>query len=178
MGRLLPGIEARLEDVPGLEGKRHLVKGPNITLGYFRPEAPAQLPPPRDGRYDTGDAVTIDEQGFISTKLCLKRFVKLGGEMVSLAAVESLAAATWPEAPVAALSQPDPKKGERVTLAVAGGAATRAEIVANAREQGVAEIVLPARVVCLDQIPLLASGKTDYPALSTLLAEAEVPRAA
>jgi hypothetical protein len=38
--------------------------------------------------------------------------------------------------------------------------------------------VLPARVVCLDQIPLLASGKTDYPALSTLLAEAEVPRAA
>ena len=178
VGRLLPGIEARLEDVPGLEGKRLLVRGPNIMMGYYKPEAPAQLQPPVDGWYDTGDAVTIDEGGFVAIKGRLKRFVKVGGEMVSLAAVELLGSATWPDAIVAAIGQPDPKKGERVVLAVAGRPAERAELVAKAREQGIAEILLPARVVVLDKIPLLASGKTDYPALTKILAEMEMPKAA
>jgi acyl-[acyl-carrier-protein]-phospholipid O-acyltransferase/long-chain-fatty-acid--[acyl-carrier-protein] ligase len=178
VGRLLPGIEARLEAVPGLDGQRLLVKGPNVMLGYYRPEAPGLLQPPPEGWYDTGDAVAIDGQGFVTIKGRLKRFAKVGGEMVSLAAVEQLASATWPEAAVAAIAQPDPKKGERVILAVAGAPADRARIVARAREQGIAEILLPARVVALDRIPLLASGKTDYPALAGLLAALDMPRAA
>ena len=63
VGRLLPGIEARLEPVAGIdEGGRLLVRGPNVMLGYLRAEAPGVLEPPPDGWYDTGDIVTIDER--------------------------------------------------------------------------------------------------------------------
>jgi acyl-[acyl-carrier-protein]-phospholipid O-acyltransferase/long-chain-fatty-acid--[acyl-carrier-protein] ligase len=178
VGRLLPEVEARLEPVPGLEGQRLLVKGPNVMLGYFRPEAPAVLQPPAEGWYDTGDAVSMDQDGFVTIKGRLKRFAKIGGEMVSLAAVEQLASATWPEAAVAAVTRPDPKKGERVILAVAGRPAERSQILAKAREQGLAEILLPSRVVNLEHIPLLASGKTDYPSLLRLLEEQEMNQAA
>ena len=65
VGRLLPGIEVRLEPVPGIdEGGRLLVRGPNVMLGYLRAEAPGVLEPPPDGWYDTGDIVSIDDGRF------------------------------------------------------------------------------------------------------------------
>ncbi len=128
VGRLLPGMEARLEKVEGVEeGGRLFVRGPNVMLGYLKVEHPGVLEPPAEGWHDTGDIVTIDEQGFVAIKGRAKRFAKIGGEMISLAAVEALAAELWPNAPVAVAAVPDLRKGERLILLTPQKGATRAE---------------------------------------------------
>ena len=172
VGRFLPALETRLEPVPGIPGQRLWVRGPNVMLGYMLAEKPGVLQPLDDGWYDTGDAVTVDTGGFVTLAGRIKRFAKVGGEMVSLAAVERLAAATWPDADVAAVSLPDARKGERVILAVTGEAVDRQKLAAKAREQGVGEILLPAELRAVAEIPLLASGKPDYPALKRRLERA------
>jgi acyl-[acyl-carrier-protein]-phospholipid O-acyltransferase/long-chain-fatty-acid--[acyl-carrier-protein] ligase len=153
------------------------VRGPNIMQGYLRPEAPDAIEAPPGGWYDTGDAVTIDADGFVAIRGRIKRFAKVGGEMVSLAAVEALAHRTWPDTPVAAIALPDPRKGNRVILALGDEEgrldATLAPLQARARAEGLAEIMLPARVIALEALPLLGSGKPDYPGLERLVLAAE-----
>ena len=84
VGRFLPGIQMRLEKVEGVdEGGRLFVKGPNVMLGYLHSDRPGVLEPPAEGWHDTGDIVTIDENGFISIKGRAKSLAKVAGEMVS-----------------------------------------------------------------------------------------------
>src|SRR3974390_3295217 len=117
VGRLLPGMEARLEKVPGIdEGGGLHVRGPNVMLGYLRVEHPGVLERPLEGWHDTGDIVVIDAEGFIAIKGRAKRFAKIGGEMISLAAVEALAAELWPDAISGVATAPDARKGERLLL--------------------------------------------------------------
>jgi acyl-[acyl-carrier-protein]-phospholipid O-acyltransferase/long-chain-fatty-acid--[acyl-carrier-protein] ligase len=163
VGRMLPGIEVRLEPVPGIEtGGRLHVRGPNIMLGYFRAERPGVLEPPPDGWHDTGDICAMDADGFLSIKGRAKRFAKLGGEMVSLAAIEMLAAELWPDALSTAASVPDPRKGERIILLTEQPGADRAALLAHAREQGATELMVPAEVRVVEAMPLLGSGKIDF----------------
>jgi acyl-[acyl-carrier-protein]-phospholipid O-acyltransferase/long-chain-fatty-acid--[acyl-carrier-protein] ligase len=170
VGQFLPAIETRLEQVPGIPGARLWVRGPNVMLGYMRAERPGVIEPLKDGWYDTGDAVSIDDEGFVTLSGRIKRFAKIGGEMVSLAAVERLAAQTWPDASVAAVALPDRRKGERVVLAVAGADPSQDALRDTARAEGLAEILLPSELVAVDEIPFLASGKTNYPELTRRLA--------
>ena len=131
VGRLLPGMQARLEKVEGVdEGGRLFVKGPNVMLGYLRVENPGVLEPPPEGWHDTGDIVTIDKQGFIAIKGRAKRFAKIAGEMVSFAAVEALAGELWPDALSAVASVPDARKGERLIMVTQKKDATRGEFQA------------------------------------------------
>lgn len=166
VGRLLPGMKMRLEDVPGITGKRLHVSGPNVMAGYMLSDAPGVIQPPAGGWYDTGDAVTVDEKGLIRIVGRIKRFAKVGGEMVSLHSVEMMAQALWPDAQNASISVPHAKTGEQVILYTSQPGATRADLVAHAKTVGIGSILLPAQVIEMEKIPLLASGKVDYPAIS------------
>jgi acyl-[acyl-carrier-protein]-phospholipid O-acyltransferase / long-chain-fatty-acid--[acyl-carrier-protein] ligase len=169
VGRFLPGIEWRLEPVAGIEtGGRLHVRGPNVMLGYLRETAPGVLEPPEDGWYDTGDIVSVDAAGFASIVGRAKRFAKIGGEMVSMAAAETLVASLWPEAQHAVISLPDPRKGESLLLVTTRQNADAREILAAARARMIPEIMVPRAVLCVPSIPLLGTGKIDYPAVHRL----------
>lgn len=172
VGRIMPGMEARLEPVPGVEeGGRLHVRGPNIMLGYLRAEKPGVLEPPAEGWHDTGDIVTIDADGFVTIKGRAKRFAKVAGEMVSLAAVEALAAECWPGALSAVASLPDARKGERLVLVTQQKDATRAAFQAFAKGKGAADLMIPAEVMVVPEVPVLGSGKLDFAGVSKLVRE-------
>lgn len=172
VGRLMPGLEHKLEPVPGVaEGGRLMLRGPNIMLGYLRAEKPGVLEPPADGWYDTGDIVAIDREGFVAIKGRAKRFAKVGGEMISLAAVEAIAAELWPAAMTAVATAPDAKKGERLVMVTTEKTATRSAFQAFAREKGATELATPSELVIVDKLPLLGSGKTDFVAVTRMVRE-------
>jgi acyl-[acyl-carrier-protein]-phospholipid O-acyltransferase/long-chain-fatty-acid--[acyl-carrier-protein] ligase len=169
VGRFLPGIEWRLEPVAGIEtGGRLHVRGPNVMLGYLRETAPGVLEPPENGWYDTGDIVSVDAAGFASIVGRAKRFAKIGGEMVSMAAAETLVATLWPDEQHAVISLPDPRKGESLLLVTTRQNADAREILAAARARMIPEIMVPRAVLCVPAIPLLGTGKIDYPAVQHL----------
>jgi acyl-[acyl-carrier-protein]-phospholipid O-acyltransferase/long-chain-fatty-acid--[acyl-carrier-protein] ligase len=129
------------------------------------------LEPPNGGWHDTGDIVAIDRDGFVSIKGRAKRFAKIGGEMVSLAAIEALAADIWPEAMSVAVARPDAAKGERITLLTTTAAASRTAFLAEARASGASELMVPAEIIHVDALPLLGSGKVDTVAAAKLVTE-------
>ena len=163
VGQLMPGMEARLEPVEGIPGAGRLfLRGPNVMLGYIKPDAPGKIVPPEDGWHDTGDVVAMDEDRFISIRGRLKRFAKIAGETVSLAVVENIAAALWPDNAHAAVAIPDGRKGELIVLVTDAREADRMELLTWAQNHGVSELAVPRRVLHVQDIPLLATGKTDY----------------
>ena len=179
VGRLLPGMEVKLEKVEGVEeGGRLYVKGPNVMLGYLRAEKPGVLEAPQEGWHDTGDVVTIDDEGFVTIKGRAKRFAKIGGEMVSLAAVEMLAAELWPNNVTAVSSVADPRKGERLIMVTDKHGATRSEFMTYARSQHASELMLPGEVVVLDKMPMLGSGKVDQLAIDKFVRDQAAAKAA
>ncbi len=166
VGRFMPCMEHKLEPVEGINngGQLH-VRGPNIMLGYLLADNPGKLVPPESiygkGWYDTGDIVHVDDEGFISILGRSKRFAKVSGEMVSLTAVEQLATNAWPDAHHAAISVPDAKKGEQVILVTTQKQATITELAAAS--PGVAPISFPKKILIVDAIPVMATGKVNYP---------------
>lgn len=172
VGRLMPGLEHKLEPVPGVEeGGKLIVKGPNVMLGYLLAENPGALMPPKDGWYDTGDIVTIDEKGYIHIQGRAKRFAKIGGEMVSLAAVEGFLAKLWPENHHAVVNLPDAKKGEQLVLITDKKDAKRDEIVKYTRDNGIGDLSVPKTIKVVSDVPLLGTGKTDYQGVKALAEE-------
>jgi len=163
VGRLMSGMTTRLEPVEGIpDAGRLFVQGPNVMLGYIKPDRPGVIQPPEGGWHDTGDVVSIDEDGFIAIKGRVKRFAKIGGETVSLAVVESIASALWPDHNHAAIALPDGRKGEQIILVTTNKDASRHDLVGWARNHGVAEIAVPRQIMAVDDIPVLGTGKTDY----------------
>ena len=140
-------------------------------LGYLRSENPGVLEPPPEGWHDTGDIVTIDERGFITIKGRAKRFAKIGGEMISLAAVETLASELWPNALSAVVSIPDMRKGERLILVTQQKNATRSEFQAFAKVKHASDLMIPAEVWVMDKLPVLGSGKVDQLSVAKLVEE-------
>jgi acyl-[acyl-carrier-protein]-phospholipid O-acyltransferase/long-chain-fatty-acid--[acyl-carrier-protein] ligase len=176
VGRLLPGIDQRLDAVPGItDGARLVVRGPNVMLGYLKAEKPGVLQPPEGGWYDTGDIVAIDADGFVTIKGRAKRFAKVAGEMVPLGAVEEFVNKVWPESAHAVVAIPDDKRGEQVVLVTDCDEAARAALLAAAREAGVPEMFVPRSIVKVDKLPILGTGKIDYVTAGKLAAAQGAP---
>jgi acyl-[acyl-carrier-protein]-phospholipid O-acyltransferase/long-chain-fatty-acid--[acyl-carrier-protein] ligase len=180
-GRFLPGIEWRLEAVPGVEtGGRLLVRGPNIMKGYLHLGAQAPAAPP-DGWYDTGDIVHVDADGFLYILGRMKRFAKVGGEMVSLTAVEEALAGAFPQhgthCAIAVVSRADAKRGETLIAVTTAPALSRNEVRLALQARGLSNLCVPSEIRLIGRMPVLGSGKTNYRELQKMLEENSLPLA-
>lgn len=163
VGRLLPGIEHRLVAVEGIKkGGRLWLKGPNIMLGYMKYDAPGILQKPENGWHDSGDIVEIDEEGFVFIKGRAKRFAKIAGEMVSLSGIESIINSIWTDHDHAVVKIPDKRRGEKIILLTTNFTGTKDEIIKAIKKRGFPEIMVPSKLLAIDTIPLLGTGKVDY----------------
>lgn len=170
VGQLVEGMEYRIEPVEGVsEGGRLWLKGPSIMLGYMKITNPGVLEPPLDGWYDTGDIVKMDEEGFITILGRAKRFAKFGGEMISLAAVEEVINECWPDFINAVVLTQGGPRGETLSLITTNEAMKRDDLRQKLSEMGMAEIAVPKKIVYMEDMPLLATGKVDYVRLEETL---------
>ncbi len=170
VGQFMPGIEHRLEPVPGTAGGRLFFRGPNRMMGYYLPDQPGVLVDSGDW-YDTGDIVSVDDQGFVSILGRAKRFAKIAGEMVSLAAVEEAVSAVCAGS-VAIVSRPHPLRGEELVLFTADAALTMDAAREAIRARGLSDLSAPKQVRVCSPFPLLGSGKPDLVALQELANQA------
>jgi acyl-[acyl-carrier-protein]-phospholipid O-acyltransferase/long-chain-fatty-acid--[acyl-carrier-protein] ligase len=169
VGQFVPGLEYKLEPVPGIEngGLLH-VKGENVMLGYYLFDNPAQLAQPEEGWYNTGDIVEVDKEGFIHIKGRVKRFAKVAGEMVSLELVEKIASTAAPECDHAATTQQDAQRGENIILFTTDPELKREDLQIVAKNLGSPEIAIARKIINVEEIPLLGTGKTDYVTLKQM----------
>jgi len=175
IGRVLPSFEYAVvnEDSgrlvsPGQVGML-LVRGPSVFSGYLgEPGVSAFVE--WDGRrwYRTGDLVSEDAQGVLTFRGRLKRFVKLGGEMISLPAIEAALephyVADTDEGPTIAVEATPGDEHPEIVLFTTRPV-DRATVNRQIRAAGLSALHNVARVVQVDQIPVLGTGKTDYRAL-------------
>lgn len=172
IGKMLPGIESRLDPVEGLaDAGRLFVRGPNVMKGYIAPDNPGQITPLEDGWHDTGDVVSVDDEGYYVIRGRAKRFAKIGGEMVSLTVVENCASALWPDHMHAAAILPDPKRGEQIILVSDHPDPKRHELLAWAQTHGVPEIAVPKKILSVKALPILGTGKLDYVSVTHMAKE-------
>jgi len=163
IGRVVSCLDVRLNPVDGIRnGSELVIKGLNVMLGYVNADRPGEIQPPKDGWYNTGDVVSIDEDGFVTILGRTKRFAKVGGEMVSLGAIEAIVSDLWPGVRHVAVSVPHERKGEMVVLLTESQDVDLGLLTEKIRLYGLTELSLPRKLMRVEQIPLLGSGKTDY----------------
>jgi acyl-[acyl-carrier-protein]-phospholipid O-acyltransferase/long-chain-fatty-acid--[acyl-carrier-protein] ligase len=181
VGMPLPGTSFRivdpvtLKELPVGDDGLILVGGAQVMLGYLHdPEKTKTVIVELDDKrwYKTGDKGHLDEDGFLTVVDRYSRFAKIGGEMISLAAVEEQVrkALAEPELELVAVAMPDEKKGEKIVLLVEndidGDGLTQSLSAA-----GHNPLSFPAEILTVEQIPKLGSGKTDLSAARELAAE-------
>jgi len=111
----------------------------------------------------------MTDDGWITILGRVKRFAKIGGEMVSLTAAETLAASLWPDARHAVIAEADSRKGERLVLVTDQMGAEVAQLIAHAQAVGVSELAAPRKIVKVAEVPVLGTGKTDYVAIQRMV---------
>lgn len=178
VGRPVSKMTYYLQPVEGIEeGGRLFVRGPNIMLGYLLADTDGEIQAPASDRgsgwYDTGDIARVDDDGYFYILGRAKRFAKIGGEMVSLIAVEELASQTWPGFNHAAVSLPDDRKGEKIILITDNKDALRKHFQVQIKKDKHGEFYLPKKVLLAEELPVLGTGKTDYLTLTQMAQKAE-----
>jgi acyl-[acyl-carrier-protein]-phospholipid O-acyltransferase/long-chain-fatty-acid--[acyl-carrier-protein] ligase len=173
VGRLLPGMEHKVEPVEGVtEGGRLFVRGPNVMKGYLNADANAKFLA-LDGWYDTGDIVSVDAEGYLHILGRMKRFAKVSGEMVSLSAVEDALAGAFPQyglrCQVAIITRPDEGKGEVLIAVTNEPKLTMDEIRDAIKAKGLTNLSVPREIKVVKEIPKLGTGKVDHRGLQALM---------
>ncbi len=166
IGKLLPKIEYKIEKVDGIEkGGELVIRGPNIMSGYIMPDNPGVLVPLKDGWYHTGDVVEIDEIGFVYIKDRIKRFAKIGGEMVSLNAVDEMVRRAYEkdgeEYSYGIVAVPHESKGEQIVLVTNNRKVTQECLHSYIKANAMSELYLPRVILFRDRLPVFATGKAD-----------------
>ncbi len=173
IGKLLPAIEYKIEPVPGIEkGGELVVRGPNIMMGYILPDNPGMLVPLEGGWYHTGDVVEIDEIGFVYIRDRIKRFAKIGGEMVSLNAVHEMVCKAYEtdgEFQYGVVAIPHESKGERIVLATNNRNVSQDGLHAYIRANAMSELFLPRIILYMEKLPVFATGKADNVTLKKIV---------
>lgn len=175
VGKPLPSVQVKIVDVetgrelpPGKEGKI-LVKGDLVMKGYFDDVEETSLRL-RDGWYDTGDMGFLDEDGFLWHRGRLKRFVKIGGEMVSLVKTESVLEEFLPEGVGCCVVEiPDAIKGARIVAAVTKKIDEKGILKKMATK--LPPIALPKQFIVIPELPKMGSGKIDFRTVANLARE-------
>jgi len=167
VGRPLPGIQVRVVDdntrveLPaGKEGKI-LVKGDNIISGYYNDVEESSL---RfcNGWYDTGDMGMMDDDGYLWHRGRLRRFVKIGGEMVSLSAVEGSLGEVFAEGlQYCMVGIPDDKKGAKLVL-VTSEKVSKGEVTRQLSSDGFSKIHFPRKYLVAKELPIMGNGKINF----------------
>ena len=166
IGKIMPGMQFKILPVDGIaNGGELCVKGPNVMQGYYMPTNPGVLVPPEDGWYHTGDVVEMDEIGFFTIKDRIKRFAKIGGEMVSLNAVQDMVVDATkemgPEYSYGVVSIPHESKGEQIVLVTNNEKVTSAMLHEYVKNNGMSELYLPRVILYHEKLPVFATGKAD-----------------
>ncbi|PKO44555.1 MAG: bifunctional acyl-ACP--phospholipid O-acyltransferase/long-chain-fatty-acid--ACP ligase [Betaproteobacteria bacterium HGW-Betaproteobacteria-22] len=166
VGTLMPGLEAQMQAVPGIEkGGVLSVRGPNVMRGYYMFDKPGIVQPTQTQWYNTGDIVEIDSDGFVFIKGRVKRFAKVAGEMVSLEIVEQVAHHASPAYQHAAVSKADAQRGESIVLYTTDENLMREMLNHSAKITGSPELAIARKIIFMKTLPLLGTGKTDYASL-------------
>jgi acyl-[acyl-carrier-protein]-phospholipid O-acyltransferase/long-chain-fatty-acid--[acyl-carrier-protein] ligase len=173
VGKIVPGMEFRIEKVEGVDdGGRLFVRGPNVMLGYLNPDANAHFKE-LGGWYDTGDIIHMDEDGYLFVLGRLKRFAKVSGEMVSLTAVEDALAGAFPQyglrCQVAVVARPDEDKGEALIAVTNEPKLTMEEVRAAIKAKGLTNLAVPREIKVIREIPKLGTGKINHRELQKLI---------
>jgi len=173
IGKPMPGVEVRIENyetgeecAPGEVG-RIMVKGDLVMKGYFDDleETSMRI---RRGWYDTGDMGYIDRDGYLYHSGRLKRFVKIGGEMVSLVKVEDAVEKLLPpDISCCVVEIPDHVKGARIIAAVTDTVDERK--ILKQLSDVLPAIALPKHFVVIKELPRMGSGKIDFRAATEMV---------
>jgi long-chain-fatty-acid--[acyl-carrier-protein] ligase len=183
VGQPLPGVEVCVVDLktgarlPAGQTGMLLIAGPMVFPGYiaYDGDSPFQE---RDGKrwYVTGDLAELDADGYIRLAGRLKRFVKVGGEMVSLGALEEPFVRLYPpteEGPRVAVEGMETSNGPRIALFSKDPISVR-DANALLHKEGFHGVMHLDEVRQVSAIPVLGTGKTDYKVLRAML-EAQAP---
>jgi long-chain-fatty-acid--[acyl-carrier-protein] ligase len=182
VGQPLKGVEVCVVDLetnetlpPGKIGML-LISGPTVFPGYLGDEKSPFVE--RQGKrwYVTGDLVEVDQEGFIHFRGRLKRFLKAGGEMISLPALEEPFAQLYPPAndgPRAAVEGIETENGCWIVLFTTD-AVTLKEANALLVKEGFHGVMHLDEVRHLEKLPVLGTGKVDYRQLRAMLVEKTV----
>ncbi|HLP47917.1 MAG TPA: AMP-binding protein, partial [Candidatus Kapabacteria bacterium] len=173
IGKPFPSVNVKIADIntgetlpAGKEGKI-LVKGDLVMKGYFDDLEETSLRI-KDGWYDTGDMGMYDQDGFLWHRGRLKRFVKIGGEMVSLVKVESVLGEVLPtEVDCCVVEVPDFLKGARIVATVTQDIDERRILTEMTKK--LSPIELPKQFLVIPDLPKMGSGKIDFRSVTEMV---------